>query len=158
LRPNKIDQGSFVSTLQPVYLNPWFIAGQGLPLVALLGGLALIRRQQLISHPERVKATALQTAIRDQIAAMDEAMRNHQTDAFFIHARAALQQQLGRRWNMRPETITLADVEARQGDGMETIRPVFQMADQAKYSDLHFEDSDLRQWREAVVNQLAEKN
>lgn len=158
LRANKLDPGAFVASLQPVYLNPWFVAGQGLPLVALLGGLALIRRQKQVSHPERVRATAIQQAIRQQIDAMDEAMRNHQTDAFFIHARSALQQRLGHQWNMRPETITLADVEARISDGLDTIRPVFEMADQAKYSDLHFEDADLRQWREAVVNELAEKN
>jgi len=32
------------------------------------------------------------------------------------------------------------------------------MADQASYSDLHFEESDLRQWREIILNELAEKN
>ena len=126
--------------------------------MALLGGLALIRRQKQVSHPARVRATALQQAIRQQIEAMDEAMRNHQTDAFFVHARTALQQRLGHQWNMRPESITLADVEARVTDGLETIRPVFEMADQAKYSDLHFGDADLQQWRDAIVNQLAEKN
>jgi len=158
LRANRLEPGSFVASLQPVYLNPWFVAGQSLPLLALLGGLALLRRQRQFSHPERVRATAIQRAIRQQINAMDEAMRNHQTDAFFIHARTALQQRLGHQWNLRPETITLADVEARRADGIETIRPVFEMADQAKYSDLHFGDADLRQWREAVVNELAEKN
>jgi hypothetical protein len=156
LRINKIEAGSFVSTLRPVYLNPWFVVGQGMPLLALLGGLAFVRFQKQVAHPERLRAAAVQAAIRQQIAAMDEGMRNHQSDVFFIHARAALQQRLGHRWNIRPESITLADVVARTGDGLETIRPVFEMADQAKYSDLHFEDSDLRQWREAIVNQLAE--
>jgi len=89
---------------------------------------------------------------------MDEAMRNHQTDAFFVHARTALQHRLGHQWKMRPETITLADIEARLGNGTETIRPVFEMADQASYSDLHFEEADLRQWQQVVLNELAEKN
>ncbi len=158
LRPNKIEEGSFVSTLRPVYLNPWFIAGQGLPLLALVLGLALLRRRERVSHPERVRASAAQQAIRRQIDAMDEAMRNHQTDAFFIHARNALQQRLGQQWNLRPETITLADVEARLGGQGENVRPIFQMADQASYSDLHFEEADLRQWRQVVVNELTEKN
>jgi hypothetical protein len=156
LRANKIEPGPFVSTLRPIYLNPWFIAGQGLPLLALLGGLAFIRRQKLAAQPQRARATAIQQAIRQEIDAMDEAMRNHQTDAFFVHARNALRQRLGQHWNMRPETITLADVEARLGDESGTVRPVFEMADQASYSDLHFEDADLRQWRQAVVNELAE--
>lgn len=158
LRANSIEPGAFASTLRPIYFNPWFIAGQGLPLLGLLGGLALIRRQKLAAHPQRVRATAVQQAIRQHLEAMDEAMRNHQTDAFFIHARSALQQRLGQEWNLRPETITLADIEARLSDESETIRPIFEMADQASYSDLHFEDADLRQWRQVVLNQLAEKN
>ena len=158
LRPIKLEPGAFFSTLQPLYLNPWFLAGQSLPLLALLGGLAFIRRQQHAAHPQRVRATAVQLAIRQQVEAMDEAMRNHQTDAFFVHARAALQQKLGHQWNMRPETITLADLQARLGHGIETVRPVFEMADQASYSDLHFEKADLRQWQQVVLNELAEQN
>ena len=153
-----IESGSYVSTLRPIYLNPWFLAGQSLPLLALLGGLALIRRQKLVSHPERVRASAVQIAIRQQIEAMDEAMKNQQTDAFFVHARNALQQRLGQQWNLRPETITLADIEARLGGESGNVRPIFEMADQASYSDLHFEEADLRQWRQVVINELAEKN
>ena len=134
------------------------MAGQGIPILALLGGLAFIRRRQHVSHPERLRATAVQQAINAQIGAMDEAMKNRQTDAFFIHARSAFQQRLGHEWKMTPDAITLADVEARLSDGLETVRPVFEMADQAKYSDIHFEDADLQQWRDAIVSQLAEKN
>ncbi len=158
LRPNKIESGTFVATLQPIYLNPWFLAAQGLPILACLAGFAFIRRQEKVSHPERKRATAVQQAIRQQIQAMDEAIRNHQTDAFFIHARSALQQRLGQQWNLRPEAITLADVDARLGSGSENIRPIFEMADQASYSDLQFEDADLRQWRQVVLNELTEKN
>jgi hypothetical protein len=160
LVPNKLESGSFVGSLQPVFVRPWFIAAQALPLLALLAALGFIRRQKQISHPERARATAVQQAIRQQVDAMDEAIKNRQTEAFFIHARSALQQRLGQRWNLLPETITLAEVEAHLGTESETIRPIFEMADQASYSDLQFADSDLRQWREVVLNELqpAEKN
>ena len=158
LRPNQIEAGVFASTLSPVYLNPLFVAGQGLPLLALLSGLLLLRSRRQAAQPARIQSAAIQRAIREQVAAMDEAMRNHQSGAFFIHARTALQQRLGQRWNLRPETITVADVEARLGEAGVNIRPVFEMADQASYSDLNFEDSDLQQWRQAVMNELAEKN
>jgi hypothetical protein len=160
LVPNKLDPGLFVSSLRPVFASPWFLAGQALPLLALLAGLGLIRWQKAASNPARSKASAVQQAIRQQVLAMDAAIKDHQTDAFFIHARNALQQRLGQQWNVRPETITLADVEAQLGEGGETIRPIFQMADQASYSDLHFEEADLRQWREVVLNELqaTEKN
>ncbi len=158
LRPNKIESGTFTASLRPLYLNPWFLAGQGLPLLALLAGLGLLRRQRHMSHPERMRATSIQQAIRQEIEAMDAAMRNHQTDAFFIHARGALQQRLGQLWKIRPETITLADLESRLGAESSTVRPIFEMADQASYSDLHFADADLREWKKIVLNELAEKN
>jgi hypothetical protein len=158
LRAIKIEPGNFASTLRPVYLSPMFIAGQALPLVALLAGLLFIRQRDILSHPSRLRATAIQLAIRQEVSAMDEAMKNQQTEVFFIHARAALQQRLGEKWNMRPETITLAEVERHAGACGENVRPIFEMADQASYSDLHFEDADLRQWREAVLAELAEKN
>jgi hypothetical protein len=148
----------FVATLQPLYFNPMFIAAQTLPMFALIAGMVLVRRRKQTTHPLRVRATAIQQAIRQQIEAMDEAMKAHRTDDFFIHARNALQLRLGHQWNLRPEAITLADVEARLGDASQTIRPVFEMADQASYSDLHFGDTDLCQWRQVILQELAEKN
>jgi hypothetical protein len=158
LAPNKVDPGAFVASLRPIYLNPLFLAGQAVPLVALLGGLLFLRRREHASHPDRVLAAVMDKAVRQQIQAMDEAMRKNQTDAFFIHARTAFQMRLGPQLHLRPEAVTLADVEARLGDPGATIRPVFEMADQARYSDLHFEASDLQQWRQAIVNELSEKN
>jgi BatD DUF11 like domain len=158
LRPNQIDPGAFVSTLRPIYLNPLFLAGQSLPLLALLSVLFVAQRRRQAAHPGRVQANTTERAIREQIGAMDAAMRDHQAGAFFVHARSALQQRFGQRWNLRPEAITLADVESRLGSANVNVRSIFDMADQASYSDLHFEDSDLQQWRQLVVNELAEKN
>src|SRR6185436_10361056 len=36
LAPNKVEPGSFVSSLRPVLFAPWFIALQGLPAMALV--------------------------------------------------------------------------------------------------------------------------
>jgi hypothetical protein len=87
---------------------------------------------------------------------MDAAMRDQQAGAFFVHARNALQQRYGQQWNMRPEAITALDIESRLGKEGAHVRPVFEMADQASYSNLHFGESDLQKWRELVVNELAE--
>ena len=160
LRANQMEPGSFVASLRPVYLSPWFVAGQSIPILALVAGLGFVRRRRLASNAERVRATVLQQAIRQQVAAMDDAMQKQQTDAFFIHARTALQQRYGQQWNLPPETITFVDIESRLGEESGTIRPIFEMADQASYSDLHFEEADLRDWRQVVLNELkaAEKN
>jgi hypothetical protein len=156
LRMNQIDAGSFVSTLRPLYLNPLFIGGQAIPLLALLGGLAFVRRRREASRPDRARLIAANQAIRRQVEAMDAAMRDGQAGAFFVHARGALQQRLGQEWNMRPEAITVLDLDARGAGGNSNLRAVFEMADQASYSDLHLGDADLKQWRQVVMDELAE--
>jgi hypothetical protein len=156
LRMNRIEPGSFVATLQPLYLSPVFLAGQALPLVALLGGLAFLRQRRNALQPDRARLSAAQLAIRQQVEAMDAAMRDQQAGPFFVHARQALQQRYGQQWNMRPEAITVTDLETRLGEAGANARTVFEMADQAVYSDLHIGDADLMQWRQVVVDELAE--
>ena len=156
LRINRVEPGSYVATLEPVYLSPVFLAGQALPLVALLGGLAFLRHRRSASLPERARLSAAQQAIRQQVAAMDAAMADGQAGPFFVHARNALQQRYGRSWNMRPEAITVSDLDSRLGESGANARTIFEMADQAVYSDLNLGDADLKQWRQVVIDELAE--
>jgi hypothetical protein len=157
LRPNKLETGAAFASLRPAYLQPAFVAAQAVPLLALLGGLAFIRRHRRRTDPGRVRASQVQQAIQRETVAMDAAMREENANAFFVHARNALQQRFGREWNVRPEAITLADFQARPGAASNNVRSIFQMADQASYSGLHFEEADLRQWRGVVEEELMEK-
>jgi hypothetical protein len=153
---NRIEAGSSVATLEPVYLSPIFLATQALPLVALLGGLAFLRHRRNASTPDRARLSAAQQAIRQQVAAMDAAMADQQAGPFFVHARNALQQRYGPMWKMRPEAITVTDIDARLGEAGANARTVFEMADQAMYSDLNLGVADLQQWRQVVASELAE--
>ena len=157
LVPNQVEPGSFVATLRPVFTDPWFVAAQGLPLCALAGGLMFIRRRRrFAADPRLARASAAERAVHAQIEAMDQAMRQHDADAFFLSARSALQQRLGERWGTRPETITLAEVNTRLNGEGDAIRPVFEMADRIHYSGQNFGDADYRQWKEIVLTQLKE--
>jgi hypothetical protein len=138
-----------------VFMSPWFIAAQGLPLCALAGGLLFLRRQRrLAADPRHARASAAERAIAAQLAGMDQAIRQHASSDFFLCARSALQQRLGERWDVRPETITLAEISTRMNGAGDGIRPIFEMADQASYSGQNLGDADFRQWRELVVAQL----
>jgi hypothetical protein len=156
LRINRIESGSSVASLEPIYLSPVFLAGQALPLVALLGGLAFLRHRRSALTPDRARLSAAQQAIRQQVAAMDAAMADEQAGPFFVHARNALQQRYGQLWSMRPEVIVVSDLDARLGEAGANARTVFEMADQAMYSDLNLAADDLQQWRQVVVSELAE--
>jgi hypothetical protein len=87
---------------------------------------------------------------------MDSAMQHAQTDAFFASARRALQQRLGQRWNLRPETITLTEINQRLNGVADGIRPVFQMADQVAYSHENLPSDDLAGWKRVVTEELRE--
>ena len=155
LVPNKVEPGRFVGTLRPVFLAPWFVAAQGLPLCALAGGLLFIRRRRrFAADPSLARASAAERAIRTQLDVMDQAARQHDAAAFFLAARGALQQRLGERWGARPETITLAEVNARLNGAGDGFRPVFEMADRISYSGQAFGEADYQQWKELVRTQL----
>jgi hypothetical protein len=155
LVPNKVEPGHFVATLQPVFMSPWFVAAQGLPLCALAGGLLFLRRQRrLAADPRHARASAAERAIAAQLAGMDQAIRQQASGPFFLCARSALQQRLGERWNVRPETITLAEISSRLNGAGDGIRPIFEMADQASYSGQNLGDADFREWKELVLAQL----
>ena len=157
LVPNKVERGGSVATLRPIFLNPWFLGVQGLPLSALAVGLTMIRRKRrFAADPSLARAVAANHAIQTQLDAMDQAMREHAATGFFLAARGALQQRLGERWGIRPETITLAEINARLNGAGDGIRPVFEMADQISYSGQEFGDADYRGWTQLVVTQLKE--
>ncbi len=116
----------------------------------------LRRRRRFAADPRLARASAAERAVHSQIDAMDQAMRQRDADAFFLSARCALQQRLGERWGTRPDTITLAEINARLNGEGDAIRPVFEMADRIHYSGQNLGDADYRQWQELVLTQLAQ--
>ena len=83
-------------------------------------------------------------------------MQHDETAAFFASARRALQERLGERWHLPPETITLTEINARLNGHGDGIRPVFEMADQVAYSHEHLPASDLAGWKRIVTEELQE--
>ena len=155
LTPNKIETGAFVSTLRPLYLQPWFIVTQTLPLLLLIAGVGYLRRHHRLSNdPRLIRATAANRAIQTQLAAMDSAMQNQESEAFFTAARRALQQRLGDQWDLPPDSVTLEEIRSRMDGEAETLRPLFEMADHISYSGQAFNEADFLHWRDFVTTQL----
>jgi hypothetical protein len=155
--PNRVETGSFVSTLRPLFLQRWFI----LLNVLVWGALAAVfyslrRRARLSADPRLARARHADRAIHDQLIEMDSAIQHGQTPAFFNAARRALQQRLGERWNLPPETITLTEINSRLNGHADGIRPVFQMADQVAYSHANLPAGDLAGWKRILNEQLKE--
>jgi hypothetical protein len=155
--PNRVEPGSFTSTLQPLFLQPWFIGANVVAWATLAATFFFVRRRaQRARDPHAARARLADRAIHDQLAAMDSAMRHAESGAFFASARRALQQRLGERWNLPPETITLTEINARLNGVADGIRPVFQMADQVAYSHENLPSDDLAGWKRIVTEELRE--
>jgi hypothetical protein len=155
LAPNQVEAGSFVSSLQPVLFQPWFIAVQGVPVLALIIGFAAQRRRERLAHdPQQARNRAAQSHVREQLAAMDQALATNSAPAFFTAARQAVQEKLAQRWQLPSSQVTLAEINRRlNGDG-EDLRTLFKVTDDVVYSGQRVPPAELGRWKDVVLNQL----
>jgi hypothetical protein len=156
LRPDHAVTDARVASLTPPYFQPAFVGcASGLALL-FVGGWTLLRRRErerndLERETQRVRAQ-LTRALLDKMAA---AAAGGDTAVFFSSARSALQQALSARWQMAPELITIADVEARlEGGDRVDVRQIFALADEANYSGTDLEAADFEHWTEVVRRHL----
>jgi hypothetical protein len=155
LQPNKVEPGRFVSSLQPVFLRPWFTGVIVAPLVLLGFSLWILkRREHLASDPARAQDTLNTAALRESLKGMESAMKVGATRTFFVYARHALQERLAQLWNMPPHAVTVAEINMRLRDAGADVRSVFQAADQVAYAGGALSPTDLSRWREVVHEQL----
>jgi len=155
LAPNKVEPGSFVSSLRPVLFAPWFIALQGLPAMALVIVLVVHCRKQRHAHDlHHAAERAAEAAIREQLAAMDAALAANCAPAFFRAARHAVQELLAQRWKLPVSQVTVTEINRRlNGDG-DDLRALFAFADGVVYSGRRVLPEDLKRWKDTVIQHL----
>jgi hypothetical protein len=155
LAPNKVETGNFVSSLQPVLFAPWFITVQGVPVMALIAGLFVQRRRQrLAQDSERTRNRATQTAVREQLEAMEQALVANSAPAFFTAARQAVQAELARRWQLSASQVTAAEINRRLNGDASDLRTLFAVADDVVYSGQRVPPAELQRWKDTVMHQL----
>jgi hypothetical protein len=85
---------------------------------------------------------------------MEDAARSGDPARFFHWAHAAMQQALAARWQLAPDQVTSAEVDARIGDQDQDIPRLFAFADEAKYSGHDLHATDFARWMQIVRRQL----
>jgi len=150
-----VENGGKVSTLRPLYFQPWFVGTQSALVLSFAGGLVFLRRrEQRVNDTGGARQREASSAVANCMAEMDAASTAGDAARFFQSARVALQQRLAGRWHLAPASITIAEIDERlNGDGGE-IRHIFAIADQAAYSGQHLKTEDFEEWKEIVCNQL----
>ncbi|HUC85492.1 MAG TPA: BatD family protein [Candidatus Acidoferrales bacterium] len=157
LAPNKVETGSFVSSLQPVLFQPWFIASQSVPVMALAAAFFIQqRRQRLAQDPQRELDRAAHAAMREQLTAMEQALGANSAPAFFTAARQVVQQALAWRWQLAVNKVTAAELARRLNGRGDELRHLFAVADDVLYSGRRVPQAEMERWKKTVTQQLEE--
>ncbi len=153
---NRLEPGRFTASLRPLFLQPWFYGMEAAPLAALAAAIGLLSiRRKRENDLKRIRRAERDRAIREQWNVLDRAAATGNPVLFFQAARAILQQGLGERWRLPPETITLSEIETRGAEVSPGVRAVFERADQIAYSGQAFGAEDFAAWKQAVSAELA---
>jgi hypothetical protein len=151
LQPDEVETGSRLRSMQPLYFQPRFLLGQGaLALGFLAAGIWVRRRDRLAADPNQMRRRQDAQAVEEFLGTMDAAAIRRDAPTFFTAARKALQHCFGPRWNIAPEAVTAAEVQAHLNGNGENARRVFDLADQFTYSSADTTEADLHAWKKTV--------
>jgi hypothetical protein len=151
LRPNQIDEGRFVATLQPPYRRSWFW-----PVVAVpwLGMGIVFARPRARGTSERTHRRALRETVAQHRTAMKRATVAGDTIRFHEAAGAALRQRLGEMWKIAPDQITSAEAAARMGQDDEPIVAALRSAERLRYGGVAEDPSSLPALQQTIERRL----
>ena len=145
----------FNKAVRAFLARPTLVLALVLVPIGLVPVFGLVRwRQRLARDPKRLRREATRRAIALQLKSMETAVRQNDAGAFFSAACCALQHRLAERWHMPAEAITLAEINTRLNGEADGFRPIFQFADDLKYSGRTFPVADLAAWNDQVMAEL----
>lgn len=149
LRPDHVDSGRGSQGLHPLYTQPAYIAVPSLMMVAMSGVLLWLRRRDRDSHEDEAASLETEPLIR----VMDDASSAGDAETFFKAARLALQRTFAPKWHLKPEAITVDDVEAHLDVGSDVAR-VFRLADETAYAGGLLQPIDFQRWKRLVLRRI----
>ena len=156
LRPDHAASEARTRSLFPLYLRPRFL-GVTSTLALLFGGgwLALHRRERNARDLQRQRERLKREAGNAWLKRMDAASATGDAAVFFTSARSALQHQLSAAWQIEPDQVTSAELEARCGPEGDDLRQLFALADEANYSGGAPRAADFERWAGMVHRHMS---
>jgi hypothetical protein len=156
LRPDHAAAGPFVGSLVPLYFQPRFLAIPSLVALMFAGAWLTQRQRERSAHAARSGERLLRAKVDAALAQMSAAAAAGDAALFFASARIALQQILGRQWQVPADDVSTADVDSRLGSAAADIRQIFMLADEANYSGHRIKATDFNRWTQTVRGQLSQ--
>jgi BatD DUF11 like domain len=151
LRPDHAEVAARTDSLIPWYLRPRYLdAASTLALLFGGGWVALHRRERNARDLQRQRERLRREAGEACLKRMASASAARDTALFFSSARSALQQYLSAAWQVEPEHVTSAELDARLGPDADDVRQLFVLADEANYSGDAPQAADFDRWTNIV--------
>lgn len=134
LVPIKTQFGGFTTNFSRVALQPWFLAVNSLPLLALVMGFAVVsRKRRLENDPVFARTVRLSRELTAEQGKMNTAVSSNDTEAFFAAARSAIQFRLALQTEIEPADVTAETVTEHVPEAAEAATEIFSQADAMTY-------------------------
>ncbi len=153
LRPDHPMAEAVASSLLPLYFRPRFLAIPSL-LALLFAGGWLGLRQRGAGRTDSRSARRVSMAATRIVNELEAAARARNPALFFTRARIALTRVLATRWQLAPEQISAAELDARLGSEDDDIRQILALADEANYSGHELTSTDFERWTQIIRRRL----
>jgi hypothetical protein len=141
IMPNKQRLGTLAQIGPPVAVQPWFLALQGVPVLAFLSAIAWRRRaDNLARNPRLRRQRQVALIVHDGLAELRRLAAANNSDEFFATLFRLLQEQLGERLDLPASAITEAVVDERlrprgvQEATLSSLQELFQACNLARYA------------------------
>jgi hypothetical protein len=132
--------GNLTSLGPPLVLRPWFLALQGVPLIAWASALIWRKRQERLENNPRLRRR-LQVAqtVRQGLQDLARLAQANESEGFFACVFRLLQEQLGEKLQLPASAITEAALDERlrghaPDELIARLHELFQMCNQARYA------------------------
>lgn len=151
------DPGRPSRSMRPLFFETAYLLALALPvaLVAVAGIAARLRRRS--ADPERAARRTADRIVNESLRRLEVACRERDPRAFFDSARTAIRTRMAQRLAIRPEAVTVADVDERLAASprvVDSLRHVLENADAIAYARAPIDsgslDTDRRRVREAL--------
>jgi hypothetical protein len=141
--PNKQHLGTVARMGPPLAQQPWFLALQGLPILAFVSALTWRKRAEMLANNPRLRRQRqVAQIVRDGLARLHQLAAANKSDEFFATLFHLLQEQLGERLDLPASAITEAVIDEHlrpRGVAESTLAPLqelFQTCNLVRYAPI----------------------
>ena len=150
LAPIATDLGT-LTAYHPLSIHNWFTPVVGACGILSLAIFATGLWKDRGVDPVKEARQANRLAVRKAVDAAEEAVARGDALAFFLNAKNALQLRIAERESMKPQSVTLADLDVKD----EAIADILAEADRLEYSGVTPSDENLNLWKVKLEESLA---